>query len=105
VLKSSERDARSSSQNYGAWLAAAVSIAAFTGLALAVALSVVFLALDGVELDLNLSFELSRLDGLWFLLLLPASAVLLAVVASPLAYLLQRLALRPRRRPPEDPSR
>ena len=83
-------------------MAAALSTAAFTGLALAVAVAAVIVALDGVEIGLNLSFELSRFEGLWFLVLVPPVAVLLAVVASPLAYPLHRLVARLLRRPPAD---
>ena len=89
--------------NYRTWLAAAVSTAAFTALALAVVLAVLLVVLDGVEFGINLSLELSRFEGLWLLVLLPPVVVLIAVIASPLAYLLYRLASRLRRKPVNDP--
>lgn len=58
-------------------------------LALGLVIAVLLLTVEGVEGTISL--ELGRGDAPWFLIGIPLSLTLLAVITSPLSYLLQRI--------------
>ena len=57
------------------------------GLVIAIALAIA----GGTNAEIDLTFEFSALDGLWFLIGLPILATLVAVLLSPLSFGIYRL--------------
>jgi uncharacterized membrane protein YdbT with pleckstrin-like domain len=78
--------------NYWNFLKAAMKFVLLTGVALGVVLAVLAVALGHAEF--NITAELAREDALWLLIGTPIVLGVLALVVSPLSWLIGRAALR-----------
>ena len=76
------------------FLARQAAAAAVGGISLGILLAALLLYVGYVSGDLSFELEFSRGDAPWFLLVPPALFVVLAVVVSPLSYLLTTFGRR-----------
>ena len=67
-----------------------------SSLVLGLIFGVALLVAGDTEIEANLTFEFDRIDGLWWMLGVPAASLLILVILSPLSFLVYRqLAKKP----------
>jgi len=84
-------------RGFRTYCAEALRLAAALGGVMAMLLAVALLLQGELSLTLNIDLEFSRWDALWILLLLPLTAIAIATLTAPLAWLFLRAGAAMRR--------
>jgi len=79
---------------FGAYLRCLLRVIIPSTVTLALLACILILAVGETSMNLEIGLEIERTDGLWVLLGLPAIAILLFVLISPISFLLYRLQSR-----------
>lgn len=80
--------------SFGAFVRNLMVAAVFGGAAIALLAALALALIGDVGIAVDLDVALGRFDGLWLVALLPAALALSLLLASPLAFVLQRAAQR-----------
>ena len=85
---------RSIAINFGNYIKQLVKIGFSASLALGVVIALVLLITGETTAEIDLTFEFSALDGIWFLIGLPIIVTLVLLILSPLSFRIHRLLTR-----------